>query len=274
LRTGFFARKIKANRKVSYAHLWTLPFYSDRVKRDLRLPDALRQLSLLGSLSPEVKAQVEAYAQYEKPFVTDEKGKLPPPPEWGDMSLRAELMKDTETFPRLKEKFGLSFKNKTVLLFPGSVWATKRWTAEGFIATGQQLAKLGYEVIVMGGPGEEFLAEHVASQIPSATCLAAKTQIYESAQLILHASLLIGNDSASAHLASACETPLIAIFGPTILKFGYRPWAEEVHIIERKGMACRPCGKHGHNECPLKTHACMKEITSSEVVKTAEHILK
>ncbi|MNL44308.1 Lipopolysaccharide core heptosyltransferase RfaQ [compost metagenome] len=125
----------------------------------------------------------------------------------------------------------------------------------------------------MGGPGEEALAEDVASQIPGVRSLAGKTQIFESAQLIVRAALVVGNDSASTHLAAVCETPLIAIFGPTILKFGYRPWSAQSYVVEIPGLPCRPCGKHGPQKCPIGTHECMKGIAASEVVKTARTIL-
>ena len=125
----------------------------------------------------------------------------------------------------------------------------------------------------MGGPGEELLSEKVASEIPRAKCLAGKTKVFESAQLIMRANLVIGNDSASAHLAAVCDTPLVAIFGPTVLNLGYRPWGQTSYVVEVKGMQCRPCGKHGHNECPLKTHACMKEISYQDVIRSAKQIL-
>jgi ADP-heptose:LPS heptosyltransferase len=272
-RTGLFCKKIKAESKVSFSNWWTFLFFNKHIKRDLRLPDALRQMSLLSVFDEKLKGELEAYARYEKPFESNEFGKLPSPPSWGDMSLRSELMKDAETFERLKSTYGLEYKGKTVLIFPGSVWATKRWTCQGFIDTGRKLVNEGYEVIIMGGPGEELLAEKVASEIPRAKCLAGKTKVFESAQLIMHANLVIGNDSASAHLAAVCDTPLVAVFGPTVLNLGYRPWGQTSYVVEVKEMQCRPCGKHGHNECPLKTHACMKEISYQDVIKAAHQAL-
>ncbi|MEN0059028.1 MAG: glycosyltransferase family 9 protein, partial [Bdellovibrio sp.] len=203
-------------------------------------------------------------------------GHLSAAPSWASMSLRRPLLEMTSLYESLKEHFALKgFENgKAVLLFPGSVWATKRWTEEGFIKTGQALQAKGFHIYVMGGPGEETLSEEVAAAIPGAVSLAGKTKIIESAQLIVRAALVVGNDSASTHLAAVCETPLIAVFGPTVLEFGFRPWSAQSYVVQKEGLACRPCGKHGHQVCPIKTHECMKSISAEEVLRTAGFILR
>ena len=47
-----------------------------------------------------------------------------------------------------------------------------------------------------------------------------------SAELIGRAALLVTNDSAPLHLASAMNTPTIAVFGPTVPEFGFGPLAD------------------------------------------------
>ncbi|MNK52434.1 Lipopolysaccharide core heptosyltransferase RfaQ [compost metagenome] len=275
LRTAFFCRSIEAKHKVSYKKFWSFLVYNQTEVRDYRLPDAMRQLSLLRSFNAQLESQIQDYASTAKPFHPDAQRKLSAPPAWASMSLRKAVLADSTLFYSLKEKYQLDEYDKgpVVLIFPGSVWATKRWTEEGFVETAKTLKAQGYQIIVMGGPGEEVLAERVAAQIPGTRSLAGKTKVFESAQLIAHAALLIGNDSASTHLAAVCETPLIAVFGPTILEFGFRPWSSESHVVEIAGLPCRPCGKHGHNKCPIGTHECMKGIAAAEVVKTARAIL-
>ena len=61
---------------------------------------------------------------------------------------------------------------------------------------------------------------------------------------------------------------------PTVLDFGYRPWSNQTYIIEKVGLACRPCGKHGGHTCPIKTHDCMTHISASEVSQQAQVILQ
>lgn len=275
LRTTFFCRQISAQHKIGYKNLGSFFAYKTRIKRNQHLPDALRQMSLLETVDKDLKNLLEKYQSQEKPYLPLTQGQLSKPPNWASMSLRKAVLND-EVFSTLQKKFSLKGfqENKAVLIFPGSVWATKRWTEEGFIKVGQALQAQGFSVYIMGGPGEEELAERVAAQIPSAHSLAGKTTIFESSQLIARASLLVGNDSASTHLAAVCETPLIAIFGPTILEFGYRPWSAQSFVVQKENLSCRPCGKHGHQVCPIKTHVCMKDISADEVLKTAGFILR
>lgn len=276
LRTVFFCAQIKAKHKVTYKKSWNFVVFSKRSKKNPALPDALRQLSLLSSEDPQLEQDIARYAANEKPYISNESGRLPEPPAWASMSLRHQILERTDVWNSLKSKFDLTGfeEGKAILLFPGSVWATKRWTEEGFVNSGKALAAKGFKIYVMGGPGEEALAESVAQQIPGSLSLAGKTKIFESAQLIARALLVIGNDSASTHLAAVCETPLIAVFGPTILEFGYRPWSAQSFVVQKEGLKCRPCGKHGHRVCPIGTHECMKDIPAEDVLKTAGFILR
>jgi heptosyltransferase-2 len=59
-----------------------------------------------------------------------------------------------------------------------------------------------------------------------------------------------------------------------VIEFGYRPWQNQTFIMQDSGLACRPCGPHGHRQCPLGTHACMKNITAEKVFQLAQGILQ
>ncbi len=230
LRTAFFCAQIKAKHKISFQKAWNFLIFSKRTQRNVQLPDAMRQLSLLAPEDAQLAKDLAEYAQREKPYTPDTEGRLSSPPlRWASMSLRHQVLELTAIYKSLKERFDLgNFENgKAVLLFPGSVWATKRWTEEGFIATGKALQEKGFQVYIMGGPGEESLAEKVAMAIPGSQSLAGKTKIIESAQLIARAALVIGNDSASTHLAAVCENSL-----------DRRIWADDFRIW-LPPMVCR-----------------------------------
>jgi len=275
LRTAFFSRKIKARQKISFAKAWNRFFYGLRVAKNYELPDALRQLSLLQSFDVKLQYQIEAYASSRQAYRVDKTGLLSAPPEWASMSLREFYETEKERLAPLLTSLGLGFENlkKAVALFPGSVWATKRWTETGYIQTGRKLAQQGIPVLVMGGPGEEDLCERVAQAIPQALNLCAKTSIFESALLLSQMVAVVGNDSASMHLAATSGTPSVVIFGPTILQFGFRPWQDKVYVVEKSDLSCRPCGKHGHKACPLRTHACMKRLVPEEVLQKVQSLL-
>ncbi|WP_413288000.1 glycosyltransferase family 9 protein [Bdellovibrio sp. HCB337] len=275
LRTAFFVSKIKAREKIAFAKAWNGLFYGQRVRKNYELPDAIRQLSLLQNFDTNLKNNIDAYAAYSEAYTVAADGKLTATPSWASMSLRGFYNHHSADIEKTLAKFSLSREKaaKSVALFPGSVWATKRWTEEGYIQAGQKLSLQGVPVLVMGGPGEEALCARVAGQIPGAVDLCAKTSIYESALVLSQLAAVVGNDSASMHLAATSETPSVVVFGPTVLEFGFRPWQDHVFVVEKPDLECRPCGKHGHKKCPIGTHVCMKSISKDEVLEKLKGVL-
>ena len=91
------------------------------------------------------------------------------------------------------------------------------------------------------------------------TSKAGSLSIMESVGLIEKATLLITNDSAPLHFASAVNTPTIAIFCSTIPAYGFGPLADQSRSIEtRDQLDCKPCGIHGKKECPKGHFNCSK----------------
>ena len=271
-RTAWLCRPLDAKVKVSFSHWWNEWIFTESITKPQHLPDAIRQLSLLTPFDQELKRLIQDYDETQVPYAKSEKGQLTMPPAWASMSLRDKFLSDTKEWQTTQERLKLApFSDQTVLIFPGSVWATKRWTEQGFIDATKKIAELA-PVYIMGGPGEEELCERVA-QAAGVRSLCGQTSVYQSALLMSRSSLVIANDSASGHLAAVAQVPLLSIFGPTVLDFGYRPWTGHAYVMEVEGLPCRPCGKHGHKECPIKTHQCMKDISSEQVINLARQLL-
>jgi heptosyltransferase-2 len=91
--------------------------------------------------------------------------------------------------------------------------------------------------------------------------------LLESAELIRRCRVIVSNDSAPAHLASAVGTPVVAIFGATVPRFGFGPRGPGDIVVETEGLFCRPCGIHGGNSCPIKTFECMERILPERVFR-------
>jgi heptosyltransferase-2 len=158
-----------------------------------------------------------------------------------------------------------------VALAPGSVWATKRWPYYA------ELAKLlGREVrlAVVGGDTDRALAaEIVAATEGMAIDTTGKLSLLASAELIGRAALLVTNDSAPLHLASAMNTPTIAVFGPTVPAFGFGPLAERAETVGVVNLECRPCDRHGPKRCPLGHWRCMRELDAEAMADRARAIV-
>ena len=118
---------------------------------------------------------------------------------------------------------------------------------------------------LIGSKDEVEVCQYIKRDVPEAQNLAGRTTISELIKLMQQSHALIGNDSGAIHMAAAAGLPTVAIFGPTTLSLGYRPWSDNAVVVQ-KSLDCRPCSAHGTRNCPLKTHACMLEINSSEVI--------
>jgi heptosyltransferase-2 len=156
-----------------------------------------------------------------------------------------------------------------VALAPGSIWGTKRWPYYGELA-----ARLDRPVVVIGGKEDRELAESiVAASGGRASNAAGDLSLRQSVALIGKAQLLVTNDSAPLHMATATGTPIVAVFGPTLPSFGFGPRGARDRVIEHDHLACRPCSAHGPETCPLGHHRCMREIGVEQVIEGIQELL-
>ena len=156
-----------------------------------------------------------------------------------------------------------------VAVAPGSIWGSKRWPYYGELA-GRLAAHT--PVVVVGGPEDAGLGEEILRAVgPSgrrAVNVCGKLTLRQSAALIKRAAVLVTNDSAPLHVATAMGTPIVAVFGPTLPEFGFGPIKSGDLALGVEGLDCRPCSRHGPPRCPLGHHRCMRDL-APEVVAAA-----
>lgn len=154
-------------------------------------------------------------------------------------------------------------------LNPGSVWPTKRWTAEGFAHVAARAVKEGANVVLFAAademPEAQAVLDHMgeAAFSPQLLDLSGKTSLPVLAALISRLQCYLTNDSGPMHLAWAQHVPVTAIFGPTVRALGFFPRGEST--VMETDLPCRPCGLHGHKSCPQKHFRCMKDIDPESV---------
>lgn len=154
-------------------------------------------------------------------------------------------------------------------LAPGSIWGTKRWPYYAELA-----ARLEQRCVIVGGPGDSSLADAIVAAAPGRVVSAAGALgLRGSAALIRRAAVLVTNDSAPLHLATAVGTPVVALFGPTVPEFGFGPRGQGDAAVGVEGLACRPCSKHGPERCPLGHHRCMRELGVETIVAAVAAVL-
>ena len=158
-----------------------------------------------------------------------------------------------------------------IALAPGSVWATKRWPY--FRELARELRDVGRVVVVGGDADRDLALEIVGAMNGQAIDATGRLSLLASAELIGRSALLVTNDSAPLHLASAMNTPTIAVFGPTVPEFGFGPLAEQSIVVGHTGLTCRPCDRHGPQRCPLGHWRCMREIMPDAVAVLARSLI-
>jgi heptosyltransferase II len=161
-------------------------------------------------------------------------------------------------------------------LAPGSVWATKRWPSFAALASalvqpmGDGSRSSDERVVVLGAASDAPLAAEIAKAVaaiggPAVIDATGKLSLLGSAAMLSRCRVLVTNDSAPLHLASAMNTPTVALFGPTVPGMGFGPLAEQQVVLGRKELSCRPCHAHGPQQCPLGHWKCMRDLAPEDV---------
>lgn len=160
---------------------------------------------------------------------------------------------------------GLDLGKPVYAFCPGSVNSeAKRWPKDLWARLAHMvIGDLGGQVIFLGATHEEPLIEEIISQCPNGPVnLAGGTDITESLRIMRCCSMVISNDTGSAHLAVAANTPVLTIFGPTI-PGATAPYGEKTRIIQGRAH-CSPCR---HYMCPVPGHPCMRSVTPESVME-------
>jgi heptosyltransferase-2 len=162
--------------------------------------------------------------------------------------------------------------DQLIAVAPGSVWATKRWP--GFPELAHTMGS-DHRIVVIGADSDRDLAaEIMAATSGRAVDATGRLSLLASAELIRRSALLVTNDSLPLHLASAMNTPTVAVFGPTVPEFGFGPLATSSAVAGLSELDCRPCDRHGPRRCPLGHWRCMREITPTMVASLARELLR
>ncbi|NOY58408.1 MAG: lipopolysaccharide heptosyltransferase II [Calditrichaeota bacterium] len=237
-RSAMLARATGAKIRVGFDTSAGAFLYNKKVKYDSSIHEIERNLSLARALGIQsIHKQPQVFPGEEDKAVVD----------------------------RLLVKAGFKSAGSLVALAPGSIWATKRWPLSYYKKLAQILIKNRVRVVLIGGDADYALGRKIATGDENVIFNAAgQLSLLQSAELLKRCRVLVSNDSAPLHLATAVGTPVIAIFGPTVPAFGFYPTGSKDKIIETQ-LSCRPCGMHGGDHCPIGTHACMKKISPEQI---------
>ncbi len=180
---------------------------------------------------------------------------------WVRQSSITEFYPGAEARHSFKKKaglLGLDLGREMAVIHPGgghnpdTVVLSKRWPAENFGEIARRLAATEIQVVIIGAKSDRELVEKVLETAgPSPLILDAAEQfdIAESGALFEKARLFVGNDTGLMHVAAACGTKVVAIFGPSS-PVAYGPYTP-------KGRAISPLKQVAPEGLPLTEYQAL-----------------
>ena len=156
----------------------------------------------------------------------------------------------------------LQLKNNYIVIAPSSVWFTKQIPKEKVIELIKKQDN-NLQICLIGAPTDFEYCESIISECNHINIinLTKQLSLLDSAALIEKAQMNYVNDSAPLHIASAMNAPVTAFFCSTLPSFGFGPLSDDSKIVQNtNSLECRPCGIHGHKECPKGHFKCGLEI--------------
>jgi len=162
----------------------------------------------------------------------------------------------------------------TIAIAPFAAWKNKMWETQNFIKLMELLDKECNHpsFFIFGSKNEIPLAKDFNNLPYKLYIYVGNLTLNQLVEKVGSCDILITNDSGLMHIASACNVPIVAIFGPTVKEFGFYPRTKSV-IIE-KPLECRPCHLHGGNVCRLGHFKCMRDIKPQDVFLGVKSLLE
>lgn len=160
-----------------------------------------------------------------------------------------------------KKILAYSLHKKIIALAPTANWLPKMWPMENFVALAKKLVieeKFSDAVfLILSAPNEAYLCKPLFDTLPEDRIIDLTNDLpmLTKAACIKQANLFVGNDSGLLHIASACDIPVIGLFGPTTTT-AYYPQGEKAIVI--KALL-------NENDMPAMDQTVMRRISVNEI---------
>jgi len=192
----------------------------------------------------------------------------------------------------LREMLGFDADERFAVLQLAPRFRYKRWNTPGWHALMRWLKSEGMRIVITGGPDpaeRAHVREVLAESDASVTDLSGRLRFAQTADLLRRAALYVGPDTATTHLAAACGTPTVALFGPTDPRlWGPRPRAGlpvayakveplqvrgNVWVLQEPSLSCVPCQQEGCDKHRESRAECLDRMDAARVIAAARESL-
>lgn len=186
------------------------------------------------------------------------------------------------------ENFAPELSHTNYIAFAiGAQFATKQMPVEKIISL---CKKINRPVVLLGGNNDVENGIKISSNCATVINLCGKLTLYQSAQVVKNAALVISHDTGMMHIAAAYNKKIISLWGNTIPEFGMYPYygktllkedlnaarngtSDVLLISEVENLNCRPCSKIGYRQCPKKHFSCMNMHNEEKIIDFIEKVL-
>lgn len=167
---------------------------------------------------------------------------------------------------------GCTLDRPYVVLHPGATASSRRYPLEGYAAAVAELQRAGVQVLAVAGGSEAPLVAGLQAQLAALggqplPALVGELSLGELGALVADAALLIGNNSAPAHLAAAVGTPVVVLYAQTNPQ--HTPWQVPSRVLFHD-VPCRDCLR---STCPMGHHDCLRQVPPQAVAEAAMALL-
>lgn len=128
----------------------------------------------------------------------------------------------------------LDLKKPYVLIVPGSApqHPQKRWPSKQYGELAVELAKKGYQPVIIGTKIEQEIAGKIISVCKDAYDLTGKTGLKDIVVLARGAAAAIGNDTGPMHMIGPTGCPSVVLFSSYSNPVKHRPKGANVDVIQ------------------------------------------
>ena len=161
-----------------------------------------------------------------------------------------------------------------IVVAPLTGWPSRVWPLERFAKVSDNLARDGYEIVLVSGPAPKDCAhlEAIAAQMQTVPHLATGRFGFRAlAALIARAALVVSGDTGPMHLASALDTPYVALFGPSPVERFAPLVGRGLPLLQP--VPCGPCHQLKCRHEGENHQLCMKRLSVGEVTDAARSLL-
>lgn len=146
----------------------------------------------------------------------------------------------------------------------------RRWPVEDYVALAKLLLESGYEVVLTGGPGDEWVEPQFIG-LPVNNCI-AQWSIPQTVAFYASCDCVVTHDTGPLHLAGLTRCGLIGLFGPTAPSKALPRRKGVIGLWGGERLACRPC-YDGRTFAACNWNGCMRSLTPQRVAGVVESLL-